>query len=148
MMLSAITDPAGAQERRKRKLKRREYHNKVDRDTIVNSDFMHIFQGPDYLWHMDGYDKLKPFGFAIHGCIDGFVDRVSHFINFACDYRYSRRILWLHVGPSNNDPYIIAGYYLECVETVQGAYINICILCVYDLLCTHNTYRVPNNFKI
>ena len=22
----------------------------------------------------DGYDKLKPFGFAIHGAIDGYVD--------------------------------------------------------------------------
>lgn len=40
-------------------------------------------------------------------------------------------MLWLHVGPSNNDPYIIAGYYLECVETVQCAYINICIVCVF-----------------
>ena len=134
-------------------MKRREYHNKVDRDTIVNSDFMHIFQGPDYLWHMDGYDKLKPFGFAMHGgCTEdasmGLLIEYRIFLNFACDYRYSRCILWLHVGPSNNDPYIIAGYYLECVETVQGAYINICILYVYDLLRTHNTYRVPNNFKI
>ena len=23
------------------------------------------------MWHLDGYDKLKPYGFAIHGCIDG-----------------------------------------------------------------------------
>ncbi|XP_065909324.1 uncharacterized protein [Dysidea avara] len=60
--------------------------------------------GPDYIWHCDGYDKLKPYGFAIHGCIDG----------------YSRRILWLHVSPSNNDPYIIAGYYLNCVEKLAG----------------------------
>ena len=22
------------------------------------------------MWHTDGYDKLKPFGFCIHGCID------------------------------------------------------------------------------
>lgn len=29
MMLSAINDPDGAQERKKHKLKRREYHNKV-----------------------------------------------------------------------------------------------------------------------
>ena len=29
MMLSAINDPVGAQERKKHKLKRREYHNKV-----------------------------------------------------------------------------------------------------------------------
>ena len=29
MMLSTINDPVGAQERKKHKLKRREYHNKV-----------------------------------------------------------------------------------------------------------------------
>ncbi|XP_065888426.1 uncharacterized protein [Dysidea avara] len=87
MMLSAVNDPDGALERKKHKLKRREYHSK----------------GPDFIWHMDGY-KLKPFGFAIHGCIDG----------------YSRQILWLYVSPSNNDPYIIAGYYLECVRTLKG----------------------------
>ena len=56
--------------------------------------------GPNFLWHLDGYDKLKPFGFAIHGAIDGF----------------SRRILWLQVAVTNNDPLIIAEYYLKCVE--------------------------------
>jgi len=38
--------------------------------------------GPNHIWHIDGYDKLKPFGFPIHGCIDG----------------YSRFILWLKVN--------------------------------------------------
>ena len=28
--------------------------------------------GPDLFWHQDGYDKLKPFGFSTHGCIDGY----------------------------------------------------------------------------
>ncbi|XP_065892437.1 uncharacterized protein [Dysidea avara] len=88
MMLSALDNPEGAAARKGKKLRRRIYHSK----------------GPDYIWHCDGYDKLKPFGFAIHGCIDG----------------YSRRILWLHVSPSNNDPYIIAGYYLNCVEKLAG----------------------------
>ena len=36
--------------------------------------------------HYD-YDKLKPFGFAIHGAIDG----------------YSRKRFWLHIGSSNNN---------------------------------------------
>ena len=31
---------------------------------------------------MDGFDKLKPYGFPIHGCIDGF----------------SRKLLWLEVS--------------------------------------------------
>ena len=25
----------------------------------------------DHVWHVDGYDKLKPYGFPVHGCIDG-----------------------------------------------------------------------------
>ena len=32
-----------------------------------------MVQGPDFVWHLNGYDKLKPYGFAIHGCIDGLV---------------------------------------------------------------------------
>ena len=27
--------------------------------------------GPNYTWHVDGYDKLKPYRFPIHGRIDG-----------------------------------------------------------------------------
>lgn len=36
-------------------------------------------------------------------------------------YSYSRRVLWLHVGQSNNDPEIIAYYYLKCVDELGGA---------------------------
>lgn len=43
---------------------------------------MYNSSGPSHQWHMDGYDKLKPYGIAIHGCIDAF----------------SRRILWLKVS--------------------------------------------------
>ena len=48
-------DPEGTQLRRARRLKRRIYYN----------------PGLNQAWHMDGYDKLKPFGFPIHGAIDG-----------------------------------------------------------------------------
>ena len=34
-----------------------------------------MIKSPNYVWHADGMDKLKPFGFAIHGCIDGYVDK-------------------------------------------------------------------------
>ena len=61
-------------------------------------------RGPNFLWHIDGYDKLKPFGFAIHGCIDG----------------YSRRIMWLEVGMSNNDPTVVARYFVKCVIEMGG----------------------------
>ena len=30
-------------------------------------------KGPNYVWHMDRYDKLSPYGLAIHGCIDGYI---------------------------------------------------------------------------
>ena len=40
----------------------------------------------------DGYDKLKPFGFCFHGCIDG----------------YSRRIILLEVGFPKNEPEVTA----------------------------------------
>ena len=55
-------DSEGCNRRRRQKLKRRAYTN----------------PGPNHCWHIDGYDKLKPDGFAIRGCIDG----------------YSRKIIW------------------------------------------------------
>ena len=55
MQLLRDIDPAGVAARRSHRLRRREYNSK----------------GPNYLVHIDGYDKLKPFGFAIHGAIDG-----------------------------------------------------------------------------
>ncbi len=81
-------DPEGTELRKARRLKRREYIN----------------PGPFFAWHMDGYDKLKPWGFPIHGCIDGF----------------SRRILWLNVCRSNKSPSTPAAYYLETVRELGG----------------------------
>ncbi|KAL5489557.1 hypothetical protein EMCRGX_G018664, partial [Ephydatia muelleri] len=83
MMLLAIADPNGTAQRKQHKLQRRIYQNK----------------GPNWCWHMDGYDKLKPFGFPIHACIDGF----------------SRKVLWLEVATTNNDPYVVAHFYLHAV---------------------------------
>ena len=61
-----VLDPEGVEHRSQHRLRRRIYRCK----------------GPNYLWHIDGDDKLKPFGLCIHGAIDGF----------------SRRILWLEVA--------------------------------------------------
>ena len=80
-------DPEGVDTRKKNRLKRRKY----------------IAKGPNYLWHLDGNDKLKPYGFCIHGCIDG----------------YSRKILWLEVSPSNKNPSVVAGYFLDCVAKLN-----------------------------
>lgn len=82
-------DPDGVLRRTRKRFIRRTYHCK----------------GPNFLWHIDGYDKLKPFGFAIHGAIDG----------------YSRRILWLEVAHTNKDPCVVGNYFVECVEQIGGA---------------------------
>jgi hypothetical protein len=82
-------DPDGVVQRKSRCLKRRSYRSR----------------GPNFLWHCDGYDKLKPFGFPIHGGIDGF----------------SRKVLWLRVVSSNNNPGTIAGLYLKAVKDL-GAF--------------------------
>ena len=62
-------DPDGCEQRRSRALQRQRYSS----------------PGPNHTWHVDGYDKLKPFGFPVHGCIDG----------------WSRRIMWLKLTRSN-----------------------------------------------
>ena len=49
-------------------------------------------------------DKLKPFGFCIHGAIDG----------------YSRRILCLEASVTNNDPRVVACYFCDCFKQVGG----------------------------
>ena len=82
-----VLDPEGVQSRKRHRFKRRKY----------------LSLGPNYLWHMDGYDKLKPFGFGIHGAVDG----------------YSRKILWLKVNSTNNNPKVIASYYLDCIITLK-----------------------------
>lgn len=81
-------DPEGVDHRRRRKLNRRRYRN----------------PGPNDVWHIDGHDKMKPFGFSIHGCIDG----------------YSRRLIWLEVSSSNKVPELIAKYYIQAVKRMKG----------------------------
>ena len=49
-------DLSGTEARKRHRLKRRENTN----------------PGPNFAWHIDGYNKLKPFGFPVHGAIDGF----------------------------------------------------------------------------
>ena len=81
-------DPSGTESRRSRRLRRRRYQN----------------PGPNFAWHIDGYDKLKPWGFSIHGAIDG----------------YSLCLLWLEVMRSNNSPDNIATLYLSAIESISG----------------------------
>ena len=63
-----------------------------------------LAKGPNYILHIDSYDKLKPFGFCINGCIDGF----------------SRKILWLYVYTTNSDPKVLGSYYIDTVNQLKG----------------------------
>lgn len=53
---------------------------------------------------LKGYDKLKAYGFPIHGAICG------------C----SRRIIWLELVRSNNNPKITAALYLDAAQNLHG----------------------------
>ena len=48
--------------------------------------------------------NLNPLVFSIHGCIDG----------------YSRKLIWLEVGPTNKLPEVIAKVYLDSVKKLEG----------------------------
>ena len=76
MRALSIIDPEGVERRKKLALKRRRYTT----------------SGPIFLWHVDGWDNLSPFGIFIHGAVDGF----------------SRRTLWMEVNSTNKDPKVIA----------------------------------------
>ena len=82
-----VIDAEGVRQRSIHRLRRRTY----------TSD------GPNFVIHIDGYDKLKPFGLPIHGAIDGF----------------SRKILWLKVGKSNNDPRYIAHHFINYIKEIK-----------------------------
>ena len=86
--LLAILDPRGVLDRKKRRLHRRDYFSR----------------GPNFIWHMDSYDKLKPYGICINGCIDG----------------YSRKIIWFNAYNTSSDPLMIGGYYTVAVERFGG----------------------------
>ena len=86
-------DPEGVHERFRHRLQRHQYKGR----------------GPNFLWHIDGLDKLKPCGFCIQGGIDG----------------YSRRILWLEESILNYKPAFIAKYFVDCVKVAGG---TACIL--------------------
>ena len=62
----------------------------------------YIVDGPNAMWHFDQNDKLRQFGFEIHGCIDG----------------WSRRMLWLHVSPNNRIPEWVLAFYIDTVMRV------------------------------
>ncbi len=87
-LILAALDPDTSAMRRSRRLNRRQY----------------FAQGPNYIWHIDSYDKLKPYGICISGCIDGF----------------SRKIIWLKAACTSSDPCVIGGYFAQAVDEFGG----------------------------
>ena len=39
---------------------------------------------------------------------------------FYFSFRYSRKIMWLEVAHTNNDPCVVGNYFVECVEQIGG----------------------------
>ena len=60
----------------------------------------YVVPGPDWLWRLDGHDKLARFGIEIYGCVDA----------------YSRKIIWFYVGSSNRTQVSVLRQYLYTVK--------------------------------
>ena len=56
--------------------------------------------GPNFLWSLDGYDKLKQFGFQIYACIDA----------------YSRCVIWFYIGRSATTALCTLKQFLRTVQ--------------------------------
>lgn len=97
MCLMGEQDPCRIENRSRRRFVWRVYHS----------------VGPNIVSRVDGYDKLKPFGFAIIGSIGGF----------------SRKVLWLKCGKSNNDPEVTGRNDLKCVSEFGVIPMRLCTDC-------------------
>lgn len=86
--LMSILDPDGVALRKIHRLRRRAY----------------VANGPNFVWHVDSYDKLKRYGLCINGCIDGF----------------SRFIIWVKVRTTTSNPKVVAGHFIEAVKNHGG----------------------------
>ncbi|XP_074632936.1 uncharacterized protein LOC141891824 isoform X2 [Acropora palmata] len=117
-----ILDYPAMQMRKKGVLKRRVFYSK----------------GSNWVWSVDGNDKLKNFGLYIHGAMDTF----------------SRRLLWLHIYTSNKDPRVIAHYYFKfikeekvfpcCTRSDHGAEVSILAQCQIFLRRNHEDENALN----
>src|SRR5947199_1830936 len=61
----------------------------------------YITAGPDYLWCLDGHDKLAQYGIEIYAAVDA----------------YSRKIIWFYCGSSNRTQLSVLNQYLRAVKT-------------------------------
>ena len=78
------------------------------------------------MWHVDGYDKLKPYGFAIHGCIAYIHSNNSIPARNTIICSYSRKIIWLTSTNRKLHCYTTSRLFLHvkvCVIVTTGLYI-------------------------
>ncbi|KAJ5371208.1 uncharacterized protein N7496_007300 [Penicillium cataractarum] len=61
----------------------------------------YICDGPNAIWHLDGYMKLEPFGIEIYAAIDG----------------HSRYVIWIYIGISARTAVSVLRQYLDCVKS-------------------------------
>jgi hypothetical protein len=57
--------------------------------------------GPNYLWSIDGHDKLSYWGFQLYAGIDA----------------YSRYITWIYIGNSNRTSFSVLRQYLDTLKS-------------------------------
>ena len=113
MKFVRIIDPEGVECHKRRRLKRRRY----------------ITPGPNFLWHVDGWDKLAHFGIFIHAAVDGF----------------SRRILWLEANSTNKNPGMIASHYLNTTKAEEGLPTSDVRLPTSDFRLPTSDFRLPTS---
>jgi len=63
----------------------------------------YIVPGPNFIWSIDGHDKLAHWGFQIYGGIDA----------------YARNIVWMYVGTSNRTAKSVLQQYLNVCSTTR-----------------------------
>ena len=67
----------------------------------------YIVPGPDWLWCLDGHDKLARYGIKIYSSVDA----------------YLRKIIWFYIGVSNRTQVSVLYQYLHTIKTL-GYYPN------------------------
>jgi hypothetical protein len=62
----------------------------------------YVTSGPNFLWCLDGHDKLAQYGIEIYAAVDA----------------YSRKIIWFYCGNSNRTPISVLKQYFNTVNAV------------------------------
>ena len=98
--------------------------------------WVYTYQGSHFIWHVDGYNKLKTFSafpFTEQSTLSWrrplsytkqSTDLQRDWLLFDNGLRhervngFSRKILWLKICPSNNNPYIIWYFWMKCISNL------------------------------